>query len=135
MADSFATVVDIQDRWRPLSPTETTRATVLLKDATVYIASLCEENEISLDPLSEDLTEKLRIVTSEVVIRRMKVPMDQAAVTQFSQTTGPFSTQQTYSNPEGGFYLTKAERQLLGVKKARQRIGSIQPAIGVSDDS
>ena len=107
----FATVADLEDRWRGLSTAEQSRATVLLGDASQLILS---ENP-DAGELPADL---LRMVTCNVVRRAMATPGGDdsgGAISQTSMTAGPYQQSFTFSNPSGDLYLTKAERRWLGI--------------------
>ena len=116
----FATITDLADRWRPLSATEQTRATTLLLDASQMI--LDEDTRGVLKALTVPTSTHKRIAC-KMVERSMGTPVDSPSVTQFSQTTGPFTQQSTLAGPSGDLYLTKAERRQLGF--TRQRAGSV----------
>lgn len=114
----FAVPTDLADRWRPLTTDEQTRATVLLGDASQMI--LDEDKRHVLDALTVPTSTHVRIVC-KMVERAMGTAVDAPAVTQFSQTTGPFTETRTFAGPSGDIYLTKAERRQLGF--SRQRAG------------
>lgn len=109
---AFATVEDLEARWRPLSTAERNTAETLLGDAAVRIAS---EAPLS-DPLlpTEHELETRKIVSCNMVKRAMSVADDMLGVTSHSDGTGPFQSQRTFANPMGELYLTKADRKLLG---------------------
>lgn len=110
---AFATVSDLEARWRPLSPAEETRATVLLGDAAARIRAAVPDVDDRIDDGTLDPDLPL-IVSVEMVKRAMLAPVDQAPAGQVQQTAGPFSQSISYTNPTGDLYLTKAERRLLG---------------------
>lgn len=126
----FATATDLADRWRPLSEEETTRATILLEDASRLI--LDEDTRgiyaEALDPASMSL---VRIVCA-MVKRAMLAPTgDAGPVSQMQQSAGPFTVSATYSNPAGDVYLTSAERRALGF--SRQRAGGFDQWVPPTD--
>lgn len=107
--DSFATVEDLEARWRGLSGTETSRAEALLDDASDLIRTLA--------PDWRDLGEGLlRRVTCQVA-RRAMLAADVGEVSSMQEQTGPFSTQVSYANPQGDLYLTRLEKIQLGLIK------------------
>lgn len=116
----FAVTSDLADRWRPLTTTEQTRATTLLLDASQMI--LDEDKRHVLDILTVPTPTHKRIVC-KMVERAMGTDVDVPAVTQYSQTVGPFTEARTLAGPSGDIYLTKAERRQLGF--SRQRAGSV----------
>lgn len=115
---AYAEVKDLVAGWRPLTPDEASRAATLLGRAAVEIDRVAPVPE---GPTAQELQERL-IVSCRMVQRAMAAGVG-PAVTQESQTRGPFSGQVTYANPTGDVYLTKADRALLGV--GGQRAGSV----------
>lgn len=113
MGTPYATAQDLSDRWRPLSPAEQTRATVLLGDAGTKIRAAAPgvDDRLASGDLDPDVP---LLVSVEMVRRAMLAPVDQAPMTQVQQTAGPFSRSGTFANPTGDLYLTKAERRMLG---------------------
>lgn len=102
----YATVEELEARWRTLSAPERVRADVLLQDAAVRIDIECPPTI----PVTDEAARK--IISCEMVKRAMANPAG-IGVTQYSETTGPFTDQVTYANPSGDMYLTKADRRLL----------------------
>ena len=120
----YATVSDIEVRWRTLSATEQTKAAALISDATAIIDSLAGP----AFECSEDWDEKAKIVCCNMVIRAMSAgESDAFGVSQTSMTAGPYSQSWSYANPCGDMYLTKLEKRMLGITSGY--IGSIEPAI------
>ena len=110
MADiPFATVSDLEARWRGLSEAEQARATVLLADASALIRDTV--------PGWEQVSEQtLRAICCAVVRRAMSVDVDLPdGVSSFNETAGPFSQQMSFANPTGDLYLTRAEKARMGV--------------------
>ena len=116
--EAFATVGDLEARWRPLSDAEKARAEVLLDDASVLVAG---------SGARTGSAEAKRIVVCSMVKRVMMSPVDRPSVESAQTTVGPFSESLSYANPSGDLYMTSAEKRMLGI--GRQRIGSIRPAI------
>jgi len=110
---AYATVTDLEARWRPLSDAEKARAGVLLGVASRKVRALCKgiDQRIANDDLDPDLVTD---VVCEMVKRGMATPVDQLPITQIQQTGGPFSESKTFANPSGDLYLTKADKKLLG---------------------
>lgn len=120
----FATVDDLEDRWRPLTPTEQALAETKLLDASQLI--LDEDRRGVLDNLTAPTLTLIGIVCAMVKRAMPGADDDDGAgpgVTQFSQTMGTFTEQRTFANPTADLYLTKAERRRL--KLARQRAGYV----------
>lgn len=108
---AYATVSDLEARWRPLTETETTRAGTLLDDAAVRIDVVRPLPEVHTQA---DLDAR-KIVSCEMVKRAMMSPTgDGFGVTRTSESVGPFQRSLDFSNPTGDLYLTKADKILLG---------------------
>lgn len=113
MGAPYATAQDLADRWRPLSPAEQERATVLLGDAATRIRASAPNVDERIAAGSLDPGIPL-LVSVEMVRRAMLAPVDQAPAGQVQQTAGPFSQSISYTNPMGDLYVSKAERKMLG---------------------
>lgn len=117
---AFATVSDLEARWRDLTTAEETQATVLLDDAAAYLKALVE-----VDTSDTEQAALLLAISCNMVRRSMStISSDAFGVTDATATMGPFSQHLAYSNPSGDMYITKAERALLGIGTAK--FGSIQ---------
>ena len=130
--ETFATITDLQSRWRALSDIEKTRAETLLMDASVIIATMCAQSSITIDTTDELQTMTLEAITCEMVKRAMLSPIDQAPMSNYSQTAGSYSESGTFVNPTGDLYLTSSEKKRLGIGK--QRMFSIKPTGGVLNE-
>lgn len=116
---AFADVSDLEARWRELTDEEQERATVLLDDASAMLSALVE-----VDDTDEQQAELLKIVTCNMVRRAMSASAVDG-ITQAAQTIGSTSVSVGFANPDGGFYLTKTDKQMLGIS-ASGRYRSIQ---------
>ncbi|HIW77052.1 MULTISPECIES: Gp19/Gp15/Gp42 family protein [Gordonibacter] len=126
--EAFATIEDLQARWRTLTADEQARATAKLADASVIIATECQRAGVDVADPDELTAANLCLTTCEMVKRAMLAGTDQVPMSSYNITAGPFSEQQTFVNPSGDLYLTSKERARLGIN--RQRAGSIMPNIG-----
>ncbi len=119
MADAFATVADLEARWRGLSAQEQARAAVLLADATDKIKT-------SVPRWKKASEYTLLRICCAVVQRAMEAKQGGAGgileprgpVTAETHTTGPFSDQFSYANPEGDLYLKASELKELGGQRS-----------------
>lgn len=117
---AFATVADLEARWRSLTEAEEAQASVLLDDAAAYLQALVE-----VDPDDEVQAANLKMVSCNMVKRAMSsAASDAFGVTNATATMGPFSQQVAYANPSGDMYVSKSERAILGIGTAT--IGSIR---------
>ena len=121
---AYATVSDLEARWRELSEAERLQAEVLLDDAALIIDSFAD-----IDSTDISLSDRARYVSCSMVERAMmSAASDSFGVNNMSATMGPFTQQVTYANPTGDLYLTATEKKLLGVGKAF--ITQVRPVIG-----
>lgn len=125
---AYATLEDLQSRWRPLSADEQQRATTLLSDAAVKIALACKQSSVAIDVADSLQSEALKAINCEMVKRAMMSPIDMPPMSSFAQTAGSYSESQTYVNPTGDLYMTLGEKKMLGI--GTQKMGSIPPLIG-----
>ncbi len=116
---AYATVSDLEARWKTLDAQEEAVASTLLEDAAVLIDSMGT-------PRSDDAA---RVVSCYMVRRAMSSQAaDVFGVTQTSMTAGSYQQQWTYANPGGDLYLTKAERSMLGLGAGK--VGVAVPSYG-----
>ena len=118
---AYATVEELEERWRDLSETEKGKAAVLLGDAAAILDA--EMGRCGIE--AEGRTEKLRYVSCQMVRRAMASGADGGDYTSVSRTAGSFTEQYSLANPSGDMYLTANERRLLGVQLRRGRAGSV----------
>lgn len=112
---AYATVTDVEARWRTLTDPEKIRAEVLLEDAAVRLDVSCPPTE----PATPSELSARKIVSCEMVKRAMASPGGIAGigVTSLQTGAGPYQETQQFTNPTGDLYLTKADRSLLGCGK------------------
>lgn len=121
---AYATVSDIESRWRALNEAEQSRASVLIDDASAMLTAL-----VNVDSDDQEQAQLLKQVCCSMVIRAMSATeTDAFGASQMSMTAGPYSQSWSYSNPTGDMYLTKLEKRLLGITSGY--IGTIEPRIG-----
>jgi hypothetical protein len=110
---AYATVDQLEARWRPLTDTEAEKAEVLLEDASVQIRSEVPDLKVRIEAGDSDLLSAAIRVECAMVKRAMANGDDGVGVTSAQETQGPFSQTFQFANPSGDLYLTKAERRLL----------------------
>lgn len=130
--EAFATTEQLESRWKSLDDVEKPRAETLLMDASVIVATMCAQSGIAIDETDELQALTVQSIVCEMVKRAMLAPVDQAPMSQFSQTAGPYSESGTYANPTGDLYLTSSEKKRLGLGK--QRMFFIRPTGGAADE-
>lgn len=112
MATPFATATDLAARWRPLSttgpaPTEQDRATTLLGDASVWIRAWLPGIDQRI--ASGDLDANLVTLVACAMVKRSMIGSDHEGQRGSMDVMGPFTSQATFTNPEGNLYLTSVE--------------------------
>lgn len=106
----FATVEDLETRWRKLNDSETVQAQALINDASDLIQVECPRWSSANDAT-------LTRVTCAIVKRAMSKPLGIEAAqgaSSASMAAGPYSQQLNFSTPAGDLYVTKAEARSLG---------------------
>lgn len=130
---TYASVTDLEARWRTLEASEKTRALVLLGDARVRLDVECRP----ADPPTAAQLAARKIVSCEMVKRAMIATgngdgSDLGGVSALMDVAGPFTQQRSFRNPMGELYLTKADRKLLGCGGAKPfTIDTAPPGSGV----
>ena len=121
----FATVPELEARWRPLSVEEGALAEALLTDAAYMLSK-----QVIVDETDDTQAYLLMVISCNMVKRAMmNSGTDMLGITQTSMTAGPYTQSYTYQNPSGDMYITNRERRLLGI--GTLKIGSISPNWGI----
>lgn len=112
--EPFATIGDLEAEWRPLSPEEVETAGRRLATSSLLIRRLKPsiDEEIQDD---EVLREVLTFVVCDMVKNSMNTKETPHGVSQFTNTTGPYSQTMQFSNPDENLYFKKIHRRLLGL--------------------
>ncbi len=131
--EAFATVADLEARYRKLEDGERERAAALMEDATAMLTAEHRRVGVPIDSEDELQAVNLKIACCSMV-KRVLASGVLGDVSNHSVTAGPYNEQVTYANPTGNMYLTKEERRILGLPVRRQRIGSFAPRIGGADE-
>ena len=122
MAD-FATIQDIIDLWRPMSPEETDRATALLPVVSDRLRLEAENVGKDLDLMVAESTiyaNVVKSVTVDITSRAIKADLDQLPVTQMSEAAMGYSVQQTFQLPnDSSIFVKKSELSALKLRKQR----------------
>lgn len=104
---AYATVSELEARWRTLSAAEKVRAGTLLDDASLRVDVECPPD----DPVTDAAARE--IVVCEMVKRAMSVGADAVGVTSTQVGAGPYQETRNFANPTGDLYLTKTDKRLL----------------------
>ena len=117
--DAFATVNDLESRWRAMDPSEKKRAEVLLQDAAAIISSALNQSGVKID--GYDKTQNANLV-------RVNCAMVQRAMAQGDGEHENAWGGNLVMNPSGDLYLSKADKKSLGI--GRMRVGFASPLGG-----
>ncbi|MGV9818419.1 Gp19/Gp15/Gp42 family protein [Nocardia xishanensis] len=111
---AFATADELEAGWRPLSPAEKDRATVLLNDAAWWLKIWFKSfgDLVALAAADVDLAEGLNILSRSMVRRAMTTGAIEGAQSTY-QVMGPFSSQIAFKNPDGNLYIYDSERDAI----------------------
>lgn len=133
--ETFATVDDLAAGWagwQKLSDDEQAQADVVLKRASAYLAQKLEQRHITIDPSDTVQLMNLLTVTCNLVRRTMSPDYD--GVRSFAQSIGSTNVSVNYRENDGGFWLTKDEKELLGIT-TRGKAVMLRAAIHKPDGS
>lgn len=130
--EAFASVEDLEARWRTLTTDEQAMAQVELLDATAYIAGQLRKYGVPIDGSDDVQSQLLTKVTCDVVRRSMSPRLDSmsgtpmAPYTEATVTADVFTESYKFANPLGDYYLTSAEKSALGIGRMRVRQWQVQ---------
>lgn len=123
----FATVQDLRNLWRPLTPAETERAENLLPIVSDLLRVEAENRGYDLDQMIADspaLASVATSVTVTIVGRTLSVSTTAEPMQQVSQSALGYSWSGTYAVPGGGVQILRNDLKQLGIMK--QKLGVIE---------
>lgn len=118
----FATIQDIVDLWRPMTPAETDRATALLPVVSDNLRVEADKVGKDLDKMvteSETYTNVVKSVVVDIIARTLMTSTNQEPMTQMSESALGYSWQGSFLVPGGGLFIKKSELARLGLRKQR----------------
>jgi hypothetical protein len=115
--EAFATVDDLQAGWRTLKDAEQDVAETLLLRASAYLITRLTRKHIEIDPDDEVQALNLQTVTCNLV-RRAMASAAADGIAQVQQSIGSTNASVQIYNPDGAFYLSKQDADLLGITGA-----------------
>lgn len=124
--DNFATINDITELFRKLTPEETEKATALLPVVSDSIRQEAEKVGKNIDKMLESgqlLKNVVKSVTVDVIARALMTSTDSEPMSQMSQSALGYTVSGTYLVPGGGLFIKRSELARLGLR--RQRCGVI----------
>lgn len=123
---NYATIEDIIDMWRPMTPDEIKRATALLpviSDSLRYEAKKVGKDLDAMIEKDTELASVAKSVSVDIVARTLNTSTTAEPMSQVSQSALGYSVSGTYLVPGGGLFIKKSELARLGLR--RQRFGAI----------
>lgn len=116
--EAFASVADLEARWRALDSAESARAEALLLDAAAIVRAAMRRSGVAVDGSDEVQAANLVRVSCAMVQRAM--------------AQGDGEQQHAWGgnlvlNPSGDLYLAKADRMALGLGGCR--VGTLAPLV------
>lgn len=124
---NFATIVDVEELFRPLTADEKARAEKLLEvvsDSLRYEADKVGKNLDEMIKEKTFLQSVAKSVTVDVVARTLNTSTTAEPMTQMSQSAMGYTVSGNYLIPGGGLFIKKSELARLGLR--RQRMGVIE---------
>ena len=121
MAD-FATVQDITELFRELTPEEISRASSLLPVVSDSLRVEARNVGKNLDEMVESdqaYANVVKSVTVDVVARTLLTSTENEPMTQMSESALGYSFQGSYLVPGGGLFIKNTELARLGLRKQR----------------
>jgi len=120
---AFATIVDVNELWRPLKPDETTRAEKLLEVVSDSLRMEADKVGKDLDAMILEMpgyfASVVKSVTVDIVGRTLMTSTDQEPMTQTNESALGYSWSGSYLVPGGGLFIKNSELSRLGLKKQR----------------
>ena len=124
--DNFATIEDITELFRKLTPEETEKANALLPVVSDSIRQEAKKVGKDIDKMLETgqvLENVVKSVTVDVIARALMTSTDSEPMSQMSQSALGYTVSGTYLVPGGGLFIKRSELARLG--RRRQRCGVI----------
>lgn len=124
--NNYATLQDVTDLWRTLTPEEEQRCESLLTTVSASLrmeASKIGKNLDEMVSVDDDLKEVAKSVTVDVVARTLMTSTNAEPMTQMAESALGYSVSGTYLVPGGGLFIKKSELARLGLR--RQKCGVI----------
>lgn len=126
--EPFASVEDFRARCDSGAGDDRVKAT--LEDASALLRSLFRKRHgRAWEPgVCPDFDGNAKSVCCAATSRAIDVPGGMAGVTQMSETAGPFTASASFGAASGSLYVTKGERERLGLSGGR--LGSLRARCG-----
>lgn len=120
--ENFASINDLIQLWRKLTPEEIERASALLEVVSQTLRHEGKKAGKDLDALVAESAIYATVVKSivvDVVARTLMTSTNQEPMTQFSESALGYSVSGSFLVPGGGLFIKDSELKRLGFKKQR----------------
>ena len=120
--DNFATIEDITELFRKLTPEETEKANALLPVVSDSIRQEAKKVGKDIDKMLETgqvLENVVKSVTVDVIARALMTSTDSEPMSQMSQSALGYTVSGTYLVPGGGLFIKRSELARLGLRRQR----------------
>ncbi len=107
---AFASKDNLVGRWKGAAEVDEEQVDRLLADASIWIRAWVPNADAYAG--SESVGDALEMVACSMV-KRALINEDNEGQTSMTDTTGPYSLQVAFRNPDGNLYMTNAEKSLL----------------------
>ena len=121
---TFASVEDLQDGWRELGADELAIADTLLARASAKILTALNDHNVRIDASDEVQAVNLTAVTCNMV-KRVFLPAGNG-IQSISQGIGATNASFSFINADESLYLTKSDRETLGLTGGMNKYRAIQ---------
>lgn len=121
----YATLQDFKQLFQTDLPDE--RVEAFIKQASISLERQMLSKGLYINEGDELFMEDLKFIICSMVNRAL-MTVDEAPYSQISQTVGPYTESRSMANPDQRLYLTKAEKERLGLLAGKHF--TIRPHIG-----
>lgn len=123
----YATVDDLKKRYPAIDLTDRERMEAFLEDASIYLNAALDNASIDREHLNDTYLHLLRTVCCSMVMRALPMLDDDeyTSAKTVQETVGAFTRMVTLANPTGDMYLTKSEKDLLGLTRKQRGVFQI----------
>lgn len=123
--DNFATIQDVIDLWRELTPQEMDRATALIPivEDNLRVEAKRVGKDIDVMAIEPSYANVLKSVIVDIIARTLMTSTNQEPMIQSAESALGYSQSGTFLVPGGGLFIKNTELTKLGLK--RQRYGVI----------
>lgn len=121
---TFASVEDLQDGWRELDADEAAIAETLLVRASAKVLTVLNDHNVRIDASDEVQAINLTAVTCNMVKRVFLSAGN--GIQSISQGIGATNASLSFINADESLYLTKSDRETLGIAGGMNKYRAIQ---------